>query len=82
MGAKVSIKGREIAYKFDSAGANRALELLGRELGMFVDEERGGHEHPGDLRPAGDRGGLGGQVLPRKSRAPIDHAVPVTGGRR
>lgn len=26
-------------YKFDSAGANRALELLGREMGMFVDRK-------------------------------------------
>src|SRR5471032_579251 len=26
-------------YKFDSAGANRALELLGKELGMFVERK-------------------------------------------
>ena len=27
-------------YKFDSAGANRALELLGKELGMFVERKQ------------------------------------------
>jgi len=27
-------------WKFDSGGANRALELLGRHLGMFKDAER------------------------------------------
>lgn len=27
----------EGAYQFDAAGANRALELLGRHLGLFVD---------------------------------------------
>lgn len=26
-------------YKFDSAGANRSLELIGKELGMFVDRK-------------------------------------------
>ena len=31
-------EGREAGeYRFDSGGANRALELLGRHLGMFVD---------------------------------------------
>ena len=29
--------GRVIAFRFDAAGATRALELLGKELGMFVD---------------------------------------------
>lgn len=37
MGKTVTIKGREVQYRFDSAGANRALELLGKELGMFVE---------------------------------------------
>ena len=32
-------------YKFDSAGANRATELLGKHLGMFVDKV----EHTGKL---------------------------------
>ena len=32
-------------YKFDSAGANRATELLGKHLGMFVDKV----EHSGKL---------------------------------
>lgn len=27
------------AYVFDSAGANRALELVGKELGMFIDRK-------------------------------------------
>jgi len=27
-------------YKFDSAGANRSLELLGKELGMFVERKQ------------------------------------------
>jgi len=27
-------------YKFDSAGANRALELLGKEMGMFVERKQ------------------------------------------
>jgi phage terminase small subunit len=26
-------------YKFDSAGANRSLELIGKEFGMFVDKK-------------------------------------------
>ena len=30
-------RGRVVAFRFDAAGANRALELLGKELGMFVD---------------------------------------------
>ncbi len=29
--------GRAVAFRFDAAGANRALELLGKEIGMFVD---------------------------------------------
>lgn len=32
-------------YKFDSAGANRALELIGKELGMFV-ERKARDENP------------------------------------
>ena len=32
-------KGKQLgAYTFNAAGANRALELLGRELGMFIDK--------------------------------------------
>lgn len=27
-------------YRFDSSGANRALELLGKEMGMFVDRKQ------------------------------------------
>jgi phage terminase small subunit len=27
-------------YKFDSAGANRSLELIGKELGMFVERKQ------------------------------------------
>lgn len=27
-------------YKFDSAGANRALELIGKEMGMFVERKQ------------------------------------------
>ena len=30
-------RGRVVEFRFDAAGANRALELLGKELGMFVD---------------------------------------------
>jgi hypothetical protein len=36
-------------YKFDSAGANRALELLGKELGMFVERKQI------DLNPLGHK---------------------------
>ncbi len=32
-------------YKFDSAGANRSLELLGKELGMFG-EKRPSRDNP------------------------------------
>ena len=31
-----------VAYQFDAPGANRSLELLGKEIGMFVDRQEKG----------------------------------------
>jgi hypothetical protein len=37
----VVVRGEQTGeYKFDSAGANRALELLGKEMGMFVERKQ------------------------------------------
>lgn len=42
-GAPVMIESEDgtlsAVYKFDSAGANKSLELIGKELGMFVDKK-------------------------------------------
>jgi phage terminase small subunit len=45
-------------YRFDSAGANRALELIGKHLGMF--KERVEHTGPdgGPIRVEHDLSGL------------------------
>lgn len=39
MGPKQDVEGNNV-WEFDSNGANRALELLGRHLGMFTDKNR------------------------------------------
>lgn len=39
-------------YKFDSAGANRSLELIGKELGMFVDRKEIRHGAIGAMTDA------------------------------
>jgi hypothetical protein len=36
-------------YTFQAAGANRALELLGKELGMFIDKSDSSVKWSGDL---------------------------------
>jgi phage terminase small subunit len=45
-------EGSVVEYKYDGAVANRALELLGKEMGMFIDrKEIGG---PGDFARMND----------------------------
>jgi phage terminase small subunit len=41
------VKGEEGLFKYDGSVANRSLELLGRELGMFVDRKEVGK--PGEF---------------------------------
>ncbi len=44
--------GTALAYEFNSAGANRALELLGKEVGMFIERKEQGL--PGDFSKSVD----------------------------
>lgn len=44
------------AYRFDAAGANRALELLGKEQGMFIDKKEVAVK-PGNYKYVMDLGG-------------------------
>lgn len=44
--------GMAVAFEFNSMGANRALELIGKELGMFVERKEVGE--PGDFERLGD----------------------------
>ena len=41
------------AFQFDPSGANRALELLGKDLGMFI--ERQEHGKPNEFKDTTDR---------------------------
>ena len=55
-------KGRLIHYAYEPAAANRAFELLGKELGMFADQVRQDTNLRVIACRAGDRGGLGGAL--------------------
>lgn len=44
-------------YVFDSKGAERALELIGKHIGMFTDKLSVSHDTPVIIDNIGDRGG-------------------------
>jgi phage terminase small subunit len=52
-------------FRFNASGANRALELMGRALGMFVDKVR--HERQDPVRPPADGRGMVARVRPTEA---------------
>jgi phage terminase small subunit len=50
MAQKVDEDGNNV-WEFDSSGANKALELLGRHLAMFTDKTKQSVEIKTDLKP-------------------------------
>lgn len=59
--------GVAVAYQFDPTGANRSLELLGKEIGMFIERKEQGK--PGEFA------GLTDEQLDAEVKEAIDLAI-------
>jgi phage terminase small subunit len=63
--------GRVIEYRYNGAVANRALELLGREIGMFIER----HE----MGTAGDFARMSDEELRHVALLALGHGAPEGG---